>query len=607
MVTENFRGYREGADLSKIPAEFLAYPSRNVLVTKGKVVTRGGLENDGTASTGDFPTHSEVLWKDAAGGSRFLRVWGQTVQVKHGDVWFTIFTALDSGVARVIFDTWVDSNGTVIKKRLVFCDGSTSLYTWNGFVGTVASYAPTTLTFVADKANLGLMGTDDGSGTTQTVMLYSLDGNGDVDATDTGTYTTNPNAGLTIALTGAPAFTPVAGDIVIAKPVTFTNAISSTFPIDAIVSYKNHIVAANYDSVETRWSHVQTYALASGFDFTQPVAASRTALTPVIVYLTGNFTAMAVRKNVLWVSDANRWYKMTKTEEINAYDLWVDVEYRDPGERKGALPMALASHKDDLIYLAQDATLQRITTLDVLEKDDFQLLSDDVEGMFQRFDLDDVRLYYYGRGIFFILPTEGVMLILDTAEQEWYFQPPQDIPIQCMTEVGGVKYGHHNARNETYELFTGRQDLDAARAEAVIATGYQHDGHHFRFKKHSNIGMDCRMTNSTNVLWERMFEEDGAKATGSSSFVGSDHPSFNGDVDASWATSPYGSYPHGGDDSANDVYRHFVFAKDRVDGYFETRPIITISGDESEFHLLAIWAEDVPSARKISDDLFIAS
>ena len=605
MVIDSFIGYRESADISKIPSGYLAYPSRNVLVTKGKVITRGGLENDGNAPTVDEAVHSEFVWKDAPGGERPLRVHGTTLQVKHLGKWVTFFTGLDADTTRVFFATWIDSNTTVIKKRLFFCDGSRNLYQWNGFLGTVASYTPTTITFVADKANLGLMGADAGNVTTQTVVIKSLDGSGVVDDSDEETYTTDPTGGLTMALAGAPTFTPVAGDLVFCKPTTVANAVSSTFNIDVIANYQNHLVAAQYDNVSVYLSHVSTYVLATGLTFVQPAAGSRTAVTAIYLQLDGGFQGMSTRKGILWISDNDDWYKVTKTVEVNAYGLWVDVEKFETGESKGCLPMAIAKHKGDLIYLAKDLTLQRITTLDVIGKDDIELLSDDVEALFRRLDNDDVRLYYFERGIYIIFPQESTLIILDTAEQRWYFQPPQDIPMNCMSVIGGIKYGHHNGNNETFQLFTGRNDLGTESAQAVIALGCLDSGKHFDYKDSMKFGIDCRLTLSTEVQGDRYFEENGAKATATYSFVGEDITTFASDDDASWATHPYGSVPWGGTDDTEDLLRAFVFDLEKQTGYFEIRPIITISGAEAEFHLLAIHIDNAPSKRSIGQNLFV--
>lgn len=609
MQVRAFKGYTEAADISSVPLEFLTYPSKNVMVYKGKVMTRLGLVNDGIAPTGDYPIHSEFVWKDCIGGRRFIRVFGQTVQVKVGNNWHTIFDALDAGVSRVFFASWTDGNGAVIKKRLFFCDGSDNLYMWSGFVGTVESVAGggTQLTVVADKTTLALMGADAGDVTAQTVNVYDM-ASGAISAQEEETYSNDPTAGLVITLASAPSFGPAAGDIVIAKPIAYANAIASGTNIDVITSYQNHLVAASYDRVDMHFSHRETFTLAAGLNFTQPAAGSRTALTAIHLYLDAPFMAMMGKKNVLWVSDADDWYKVTKTVEQNAYDLWTDVEKFENGELKGALPMAVAKHKGDIIYMSQDGRIQRITTIDLIGKDDILLLSDDVQAMLDRYDHTDVRLYYIERGIYIIFPTEGILVILDTSENQWFFQPPQEIPIRCMSIHEGIKYGHHNARNETYILFSGRDDLGSARAQSVIALGYQRNAKDFIYKKTGILGMDCRLTDSTEVVWEREYEEESAKGKGSDTFLGKDLKKFTGASDGSWAANPYASVPFGGEDISQDLMRAFVFTNDgnSLDGFFEQRPILTIGGLNSEFHLLGLSWEELTCSRKIGSELFIA-
>ena len=603
MIVKDFKGYRESADITKIPVENLALPSKNVFVNKGTVTTRGGLVNDGTADTGGTKVHSEHVWKDALGGERPIRCTGQKVQVKYNDKWYTIYSALDSEVTRVFFASWVDNNGAIIKKRLFFVDGSTAIYQWNGAIATVDSYAADVITISGTKTT-GQEGFDAGDATAQTVIVYSLDGDGDVDDQDEYTYSDDPTAGQDLTLDSTPSPVPVADDVVIQKPVKFADEISSIFDLDAIYSYQNHVIVTNYNTVSLYWSHVETYSLATGLDFTMPIVGSRTALTPILMQLDGNFTSMIARKNVLWVSDANDWYKVTKTVEINPYGLWVNVEKFETGETKGALPMAVADHKGDVIYMAQDKTIQRIYTVEVLGTDDISLLSDDVEALFNRLDSDDVRLYYVERAIYFIFPEDSTLVMLDLIEG--YFQPPQIIPINCMSFFGGIKYGHHNAVDETYKLFSGKDDLDTP-IEAKIGFGYQSMGHQFRYKQHTMFGVSCRLTPDTKISVQQFFEENAGKTETNFEIDGASVKTYKLNDDVSWATHPYADRSWAGADmSANELNRAMVFSKFNAVSYFDFKPEFTISGDTNNFHLLAWYIDDKVAPRKIGNDLFIS-
>jgi hypothetical protein len=605
MIIDQFKGYIEGADLTKVPIQNLAYPSKNVLVSKGKIYTRGGLVNDGVVKTVNEATHSEFVWKDALGGQRPIRVHGNTVQVKYNSLWYTIYTGLDSDTTRVFFATWVDGNGSIIKKRLFFVDGSTAIYQWNGAIGEVESATADSVTFATADGTCLQQGFDDASGTNKNILHFIGSA---VTANSTEIQDNNPTAQV-LEISGTFNTTPVAGDIIIAEPIKFADEISATFDLDFIYSYKNHVIVGNYDSVNLYFSHVSTFNTATGLDFTMPVAGSRTALTPIFMQLDGNITALIARKGILWVSDADDWYKVTKTVEINPYGLWVDVEKLETGENKGALPMAVAKHKGDIIYLGQDYTLQRVTTNEVLGTDDIQLISDDVEALLKRVDMDGVRLYYVERAIYIVCPADSTLLILDMVEG--YFQPPQIMPINCMSIISGTKYGHHSAENSTFVMFSGRNDLDTP-IEAVIAFGYTHgEGdkkHNFRYKRHTMFGISGRLTVDTKVSVKQYFEEEGAKTDTTFILDGADEDLtfYEIEDDTSWATHPYATRSWGGIDMVvTDLMRTMAFKKFDAVSYFDFRPIMTISGTANEFHLLAWYIDDEFSPRKIGNNLFI--
>ncbi len=604
MIIDTFSGYKEGVDITKMSPQDLAYPSKNVFVLKGTVYKREGIENDGTTMTVNEAVHSEFVWKDALGGERPIRVHGNTLQVKYNGIWFTLYTNLSEDTIRVYFATWLDRNGSIVKKRLFFTDGSTTLYQWNGAIVNIDSFASDVITIDGTKT-LEQEGFDAGNVTTQSVIIYSLDGD-TIDEQEENTYSDNPLSGNDITLDTTPTLIPVAGDVVMTKPVAFSDVVSADFALDFIYAYQNHIIIGNYASVSLYWSHIETYSLASGLDFSMP-ANKRTAASAIYMQLDGNITALISRKNTLWISDADNWYKVVKTVEENAYGMWVSVEKVEVGEGKGALPMAVAKHKDDIIYIAQDKTLQRVLTNEVLGTDEFKLLSDDVEDLFARLNFDDVRLYYLDRAVYIVFPQDSTLIMLDTVEG--YFQPPQILPIHCISVIGGVKYGHHNTENQSYKLFSGKDDL-GTDIESVIAFGLNHGAgdinHQFRYKQHTTFGVSCRISPTAKVEVVEQFEEEGGKETYSFIIDGANIKTFGVSDDASWATNPYGERAWAGEDMVvPDLKRAVVFDKYSGVSYFDMRPIFTITGTKSDFRLLAYWIDQSYAPRKIGDDLFI--
>lgn len=596
MTISDFKHYLEGRDIAKIPAGYLAYPSKNVFSYKGKLTTRGGIENDGVVPTVQEAVHSEFVWKDSLGGVRPMRAHGTTVQVKYNSKWYTIFTTA-TGTVRVYFTTWLDSNTSIFHKRLVFCDGTTALYTWNGAIDVVVSATANTVTFAPAKTNLQ-RGFDTGVTTNQSIMHYI--GSATI-ANSTEIYNNDCTAQV-LNLTGTFDTTPVAGDVIISKPITHATAIAN-FDIDVVYTYKNQVICANFDSTSMYFSHASTYVLASGFDFTMPVLASRTAITPIFMQLDSNFTAMIARKNILWISDVDDWYKVTKNDTVNSYGLWVDVEKFETGERKGALPMATAIYDGDIVYFSQEGTLQRVTNNAITGTDELKLLSDEVEGLFARLDKTDVRVKYLTRTIYIIFPNDSTLVMLDMVEKG--FQPPQILPINCMSVIGGVLYGHHNVENQTYKLFSGRNDLGTPM-ESVIALGYMHGKYEFLPNSQTIMGVSHRLTNTTVIDVDMEYEEDGATAKPQWTIDGSKIKTFNLLSDTSWATQPYASYSIGGaDDVESDLKRAYTFSKTGTTNFFNFRPIFTISGEENEFHLLALDTDLTSTENAINKDLFV--
>jgi hypothetical protein len=593
MIAEGFKGYVEGADPTQISKEYLTYPSKNCLTYKGKVITRAGIKNDGNAATGSEKIHSEYVWKNAPGGAKYIRCFGTSMQIKIVGLWITIFDGFTEGTTRVRFAPWTDTNGSIIKSRLFMVDGSDKIFEWCGGVATVESIATATISISDEKTflQLGFDPYDAANIDVQIVHFVS----GAVD--DISAYVhADSLADNEMTLTATPDPTPVAGDLVVASVITHTDQLTG-FNKDEIYPYKNHLFVANLESGRIYYSHATDY-----LTFTIP--GTKTAITADLLDLDGNFRAMISRKNVLWISTTDDWFKVTKTVEVNAYGYWTNVEKFEQAERTGARAFAVAIQKGDVIFMAEDKTLRKITSLEIIGTDDIQLISDGIDGLLLRLELEDVRLYYHQRYVFIISGGDGIMLMLDTIQNE--FQPPQYLPINCMSIIEGVRYGHSNARDESFELFTGRNDL-GTQIEAVIAPGYVSGHHQFRYKKHTIFGLHGRGTITTKCKIEHFYEEAGAKDKKEANFTVGDIKVYEVPDDVSFGANPLATRSLAGIDDFSDasLKPFFIFDKWENLSWFNYRPTFTITGEEVEFHLIGWYIDEMLSERKIGNDLFI--
>lgn len=590
MLIKEFKGYQEGRDITKIDPDFFTYPSKNVLVYKGKAYKRPGIALFGAAQDQEKPIHGEYVWKDAAPGEMPIRTFDQTVQVwleeyKTGAGWTDIYAALNAGTQRVRFATWIDSNDSIIHKRIFFVDGSTNVYQWNGAVGVVASVASSTITLATGKTAEAL-GFDDGSVTAQTVIINGTE----------YTYDNDPT-GQDLTLTSTPSGVS-AGDLVIAKPTVATTLVTGLPNKDHIHTYKNHVMLGSLDSVACYFSHIADYPL----NFTVP--GTKTAATAFFITLDGNLTASTERKGILWLSTQDDWFKTIKLDSANAFGLFVEVSKDESTERNGALPYAVSNFRGDTIFVAQDKTIQMITDLELIQSDSIKLLSDEVVGLLQRTNMTNVRVVVHERYIYIICPADATTIMYDTVDGFW--QTPQEIGMSLLSIIGGQLIGHSNARNESFYLFSGNQDL-GVDFEAVFAFPYRDNEDEFEYKQFSKQGISGRAKESAHVIWETFYDTDGEKRTHKREFDMTNVRMYASPVDSTWGALPFATAPYGGAIPAtgSELKRFFLFDAPKATEYFECSTKITVSGESAEFHLLAYKTYESKASRKVGNDHYL--
>jgi hypothetical protein len=608
MIVDTFKGYIEGRDVTKVPMNYLTYPTKNVIIFKETAFTRPGIENDGNPHTStEKRVIGEYVWKDALGGEKALRALkGGDIQVKYLGVWIKI-GAVDANATHVRFATWIDSSGAIIKKRLFFVDGTDSVYEWNGALGVIASANAGAQTItVGGSGTLERMGFDPGTTTAQPVQVIRFTSPGVIAGTDA--YTTDSAMDtLVVHTVGAISNVPAADDIVVGSVVEHTDVLAGINK-DDVYTYKNRLALASLDSIRVYFSDVE-----AKLDYTVPAVADRVAISPFFVDLAGNYTAMISRFNqssqetILWISDVDGWTKVTALVDQDSFGNWVKSDRVSETERIGALPFCVADYKGDIIFFAQDRTVQRVQSIDVLGRDQLQLISDDVQGFLERVDVTDARIYYLSRYVLIVLPANSLIAMLDMIEEHWL--PPQTIGASCLSVIEGVQYGHSNARDETFYLFKGRNDLGADIESIFASPYYQGDGRSantFRPKAHTLIGVSGRTTESAKTTVKQLYNADGYQATDHFVMDGSKMTLHSVPNDYSWGSQVWGIAPLGGpDEGSNPVKRFFAFSTYDAVSWLEWAVMFTVNGADQEFHLLGFYINESSADTKIDQALFI--
>jgi len=608
MVIDNFKGYLDGIDITKAGVNYLTYPSKNVLVHKGKVYTRAGYRVFGQESSTLKKIKGEFVWKTAKssydyGSQLLVRATDNKVQVYLDDfkpgVGFVDIYDINPSTDAVDFTTWIDSNTAIIKPRLVFVDGTDNIHVWNGAIAIVDSINVNDITIKGTRT-LAQLGFDQATvGNPITVIIngteYQYDNNTDI------------NTNILKLTSTVTSVSP--GDLIIAKPVSHNNL--QGFNSNIVFNYKNHLCVASTDAVDIYMSNVATYSYTSGFDFTVPAPGSATAESAMFFTLDGFITAMHERKGILWVSTHDDWFKIEKLYAQSGTGEWAKIEKVESATNSGALPRAVSSFQGDIIFISQDKTIKLITDIELLKSDTVKLVSDDIESYLSRSDLEGARIYLYRRHIFVTIPKNNEIIMYDTISGNW--QAPQTIPVHMISIYKSKIIGHANGRQESYELFVGTKDR-GSDIEATIALPYMSFNSQlgdFKMKWIEFYGLSGYIGDTTEVDLDINLEFKGSRDKSSMSFSGTNIKTFDiyglGDMaDYPFAFVPFAGTPTDTDVTSN-IKRFYILNRHNLGSFIEFRPIISIKGTDIAFQLTEFYANIKESDRTIPNDLFISN
>jgi hypothetical protein len=150
-LVQDFLGYRNKEDKTKLAPGWLIEGSQNVLLTStGKIAPRKGYVRIGQDSASTNPILSSFDWERRTGEFRNLRSGDEKLQFLYNSTWYDLMTGLGTNVLFRYSDWWngVDSalKTTELKAFLLMCNGTDKLFEWSGGITTVSSSTATTIT-----------------------------------------------------------------------------------------------------------------------------------------------------------------------------------------------------------------------------------------------------------------------------------------------------------------------------------------------------------------------------------------------------------------------------------------------------------------------------
>jgi hypothetical protein len=471
-LAEETTGYVTVEDETNTDVHHLVTGSKNTLIDQQKKIrSRPGYTRLGASNTALTPVRSQYSWATSQGSNLPIRSYDDELEVYLGTVDNTAINAWtrvkDSWSTTEIlrFATWYDS--TNIIDVLVFSQGDTNLYEWSGAVAVVGS--------ISDGTHITKAGT-----TTWAQNRFYTTGTKKMLCVRTGTEYTYTSGETSTTLVVSDSTGLVAGDILVQKIVTRSNAVSSARNNDAIFTFENQLFVGSNDDETVSISKNSSY-----YDFAY--STPRVSGEGGILTLTDPARGFGnLAGNVLVFCGPSAAFKViykqitvgsVLTESLTALPLKSIGANQGLFNAECILPVG-----NSLVYLSNEPTL-RMLDPSILTADDAQLktLSTPIKPDFDNEDFTGAAMGWAKNAVHLAAPANSHVYILQYLEDAngrllRFWQPPQVLPIRCFSLINDSIHGHSNAVPETYVLYDGLSDTASDDTklpiEAVAAFAY---------------------------------------------------------------------------------------------------------------------------------------
>lgn len=550
LLTTGAKSYNSKADPTNLPPETLVAGSQNVIINdQERVETRAGYEIFGAVAAGSNPVKSEFDWKHSSEGEILLREINGTLQFysETSDAFETLLAGLSATYPVRFTTVW---NGTELIDILLFVNHSAVLYEWSGGAGTFASATATTIDINEVIASSRFL-------TSGTREIRVKDSGG---TWRTFAYTGQSGSQFTGVTPDPTAFTFTAGALVIQEVRSNSSTPAAGFINDVIEVFQNQIFFGSSTSQRLYVSSNTSYTSVS---FSSPRVAGEGALITLDATCVGlkapGMKDTDTESKVIAFCRGNRAYKITfEISPGSAADREVPrVKPLAIAEGQGALSQELiAKVKNTIVWLSTD---KELIDLGQIEGGSFkEAISDPIKSDFANAVFTNGDIKFWRSSIFITAPADGRVYVYDVSKGFW--QPPQIMGMRKLSIYADLLYGHSNAVDETYRLFSGSSDNSNPIAFKAHWS-YRNSGERALLKNFDRFFTELYIQSNTTVSCSILFEWKGAKRILTWELDGSDASFlFTPNVDASLGVNPLGTNPLGGQLEAGEntpKYRRF--------------------------------------------------
>jgi hypothetical protein len=527
LVSSFKLGYRSREDVTNLPPGVLIEGSKNVLTNVSeRVQIRQGYSLDGAVSTLAAPVMSSFSWLTRGNGEVHMRAGGLTSAGNDGKLQYRYVDSsgnvtwrdLTTGLSTVSYNFAPYWNTTEGLREVLYVNGTSNIYRWNGATATIASTTSNSITKTGTDSWL-----DTG--------FYSAGNKSIVINGNVYTYTGGENTTTLTGVSGNPTG-EANGSIVHQSVVTTANSamtgITSTFKNGLIRVMNNQVFVGSLTSSVVWLSKVNDYTNYTG-------STPRQAGEGGSVILDQNLTAFNLQgaqdAPAMYASTQDIWYKFTFNDYVNVSgssgQTFGAVAIKT-GRRQGAQSQAMVSSmKNNTICVTLEPTIDEIGVMEnyftqIQQKN----ISDPIKLDVDSYNFTDGSIFYWRYYILVAIPKAGIVRIFNLNTNSW--EAPQTIPVSRFYIVNGELYGHSYNTFESYKLFTGYADrvysgFAGFPIEAKWVFSYQNYGSRSALKKATKYYVEGYINPNTTLTAKINYELDGCKITRTMQLNGADN------------------------------------------------------------------------------------
>jgi len=431
-------------------------------------------------------------------------------------------------------------------------------------------------------------------------------------------YTGGEGTGTLTGVSPSPFGNVNVGDLAIQTVREFKPSALNDFIIDIIFTTDNQVV---YGSGLNRTVYGSKNTDFTDFTFTSPLRLPGEGFTLQFdacptAFISGPDNG-SIARSLYTSCGVDSWYRTTFQQQTSADGLGNSRVYEitptlklPSGIGSAALSQdACVDTKDGTAILNFDKSIDNLANVSIASGPKSLPISDPIRLDMLGYDLTGAHGIYFRRMLFYTLPKEGRIIVYDTQNDNYYWQPPQLLAISrlAIIDIDGelTLCGHSTNSDETYTLFDPSTMTDnGAKYKVQMYFGYENYGMRFTKKNLDELASEMYTTKATVVGSGINYDYKGATAVRTFQTFGNDSGiTFTPSGDGSEGSNPEGYTPLGSttDEIPDIVKLKVIHDTTRID-FYEAQRFFWSNSENPYFSLIA-RGENVAQSENLPNEL----